>query len=66
MRGKVAKRIRRWAKEDTPDLQTEVVYTTIQQSNHSANSTVVLGECIRRYYKLLKYLYKLEKQVCLD
>ncbi len=66
MRGKVAKRIRRWVKEDTPDLQTEVGYTTVYQSNHSANGTVKLNECRRRYYKLLKYLYKLEKRLCLD
>lgn len=58
MRGTVAKRLRKFAEKDTPDLPAEVVYTTVRLSSHSPNETQVLGECRRQYYQLLKRIWK--------
>ena len=58
MRGTVAKRLRRFAKLDTPDLPDTVVYTKVRMSAHSSNTTQVLDECKRQYYQLLKRLWK--------
>nr|BDD44080.1 hypothetical protein 4 [Gammaproteobacteria bacterium] len=59
MRGTVAKRLRKFAKADTPHLTTQVVYTTVRLSHNSPNKTVVLDQCQRQYYKLLKRIWKL-------
>lgn len=58
MRGTVAKRLRKFAKADTPDLTSEVVYTTVRRSYHSPHTTVVLDECTRKFYKVLKRVWK--------
>ena len=64
MRGTVAKQLRRFVKEDTPDLEP-VVYTSVVTGQpfkrKDFNETVVLGECQRSYYKLLKYLHYKDK-----
>lgn len=72
MRGTKAKQLRRFVKEDTPDL-VDVVYTTRVTGQEykpyankilpphqrlPINETTVLGECKRSYYKLLKRIWK--------
>jgi len=66
MRGTVAKKIRRFAEADTPDLPSSVVYTTIitgqdwkRRAGVTPNYTTVLDQCTRQYYKLLKKIWKM-------
>lgn len=65
MRGALAKRLRKFAKLDTPDLTSEVVYTKITTGQDykrtkglPLNETTVMDECQRQYYQLLKRIWK--------
>lgn len=65
MRNTVAKRLRAFAKKDTPDLSSSVVYTTIvtgqdwkRRKGIQPNETCVMDECQRQYYQLLKRIWK--------
>lgn len=65
MRGTVAKRLRAFAKADTPDLPKNVVYTTIvtgqdfkKMKGIRPNWTTRLDECQRQYYQILKRIWK--------
>lgn len=67
MRGTVAKRLRKFSHHDTPDLPL-VGYTTVVRGQEykrvmgvKPNETVVLTECGRQYYKLLKRIWKAVK-----
>lgn len=58
MRGKVSKKLRRFAKLDAADAPW-VVYTTVRTSHRSKNvSTVLEFECQRSYYQQLKRIWK--------